>query len=72
MTRIPVYASTAQRIAVCELMLDLTTQRHAPHVDALAPNQHDGTNAFVTCEKRTFLVDANGVITDLQTGATNP
>lgn len=72
---IPVYRSFAQRMAVTELMLDLVTNPGLPTPHVLAPNQHNGRDAHVSIrcgdEVRSWLVDENGVITDLATGRTN-
>ena len=61
---ISVYRSTAQRLAVLDLMLELTTQPHSPDVNSLGPNLHDGEHAVVTCGRRTFLVDEDGAVTE--------
>lgn len=72
---VPVYVSFAQRMAVTELMLDLVTKPGLPTPEVLAPNQHDHVNARVILrdgdDERSWLIDANGVITDEQSGAVN-
>lgn len=60
------YASFAQRMATTELMLELVTGSRRR--EGTPDTTNEGRNVLVTQGQRSWRVDPNGEITDLQTG----